>query len=141
MRVYLDANIYIAYLQGESCEDEIADFFRIGADCRFEIVASRTTFEEVAQICGDSATMLLQQHVDEFRNAKKLAVVEKSPEDHEKAIGINGQTHGRYGFNDIIHLLLAQKHADVLLSNDKKLLLFAPKFVKAKTLQEFMSEL
>lgn len=141
MRVYLDSNIYISYLLGEKNAEEIAGFLQISADCRFEIVASRTTFEEVAQICGDSAKMLLQQHLDEFRNAGKLTVVERSAEDLEQALIINEETRGEYGLNDIIHILLAKKHADMLVSNDKKLLPFASKSVKAKTVGKFLSEL
>ena len=139
MKVYLDSNVYIAYLLGEKNADEIAGFLQISADCLFEIVASRTTFEEVAQICGDSAKILLQQHLDEFRGNKKLTIVERSAEDLERALIINEQTRGEYGLNDITHLLLAQKHADILVSNDKKLLPFASKFVKAKTVGEFLS--
>lgn len=139
MRVYLDSNIYIAYLLDEKNAEEIADFLRKSSDCLFEIVASRTTFEEVAQICGDSAKMLLLQHLDEFRSAKKLTIVERSAEDLERALIINEQTRGEYGLNDITHLLLAQKHADMLVSNDKKLLPFASKFVKAKTVRVFLS--
>ena len=139
MKVYLDSNVYIAYLLGEKNADEIAGFLQISAACHFEIVASRTTFEEVAQICGDSAKMLLQQHLNEFRSAKKLTVVERSEEDLERALIINEQTRGEYGLNDITHLLLALKHANILVSNDKKLLPFASKFVKAKTVGEFLS--
>jgi len=139
MKVYLDSNIYIAYLLDEKNSEEIAGFLQQSADCHFEIVASRTTFEEVAQICGDSARMLLQQHLDMFRGAKKLTVVERSSEDLERALKINEQTRGEYGLNDITHFLLAQKHADMLVSNDKKLLPFASKFVKAKTVREFLS--
>lgn len=139
MKVYVDANVYVTYLLGQSGEGMADRFFRQGISCRFSIVASNTVFAEVAQRCGRSAMMLLQKTVDDFRNVGKLELVEPSEEDDESADRLDLQSGGKYGVNDFTHALLAKKYADIFVTNDEKFIPSATKLVRTFTMEEFLA--
>ncbi|MFA5108072.1 MAG: PIN domain-containing protein [Candidatus Micrarchaeia archaeon] len=141
MKVYVDANIYITYLLGEKGEADAEIFFKKGIGCKFIIVASKTTFAEISMICGGRANILLQKHIDDFKNAGKLEIVEKTLEDTQKAMELDLQSKNRYGINDFIHAILAKKHADILVTNDLKFLPTAAEIVKSSRLEKFILEL
>ena len=141
MRVYVDANIYIAYLLGENGEINADKFFKKGIECKFTIIASKTTFAEISLICGKRANILLQKHIDDFKNAGKLEVIEETNEQTQEALRLNENSKKKYGLNDFIHALLAKKHADVFVTNDFKFLATASKIVKTTQLESFLSEL
>lgn len=125
MKVYADANIYITYLLGQRGEEKCDYFFKKSIECHFSIVCSKTTFAEIVMICGEEAKILLQNHVDEFRGARKLEIVQRLEEDMEVAM-TKGKESG-LGFNDILHKILAERHADVFITEDKRLFEFSKK--------------
>lgn len=139
MKVYLDANIYVTHLLGQRGEEMVADFFRKSAACLFSLAVSKLAFAEVAQACNGTGIMLLQKHIDDFKSMRKIEVIEKTAEDDENAKLLNIQTGRKYGFNDCAHALLAKKHADVFVTDDKKLSELASQFVKTFTLKEFLA--
>lgn len=141
MRVYADTNIYVAYLLGEKGEAEADRFFRRGIGCKFILVASNTIFSEIALACGGRALPLLQKHIDDFKDAGKLEVVEENEGQTEEARELNEKTGNRYGLNDFSHAILAKKHADLFVTNDFRFLGTASKIVKTKKLGNFLSEL
>lgn len=138
MKVYPDANIYIAYLLAEKDEPLIDTFFRQGASCRFTIVASKTMFAEIAQICQGKSILLLQKHIDDFKEAGKLEIVDKTSEDVEKAIELDIKSGKKCGLNDFLHAILAKKYADVLVTNDAKLIPHASKIVRTMKMKDFL---
>jgi predicted nucleic acid-binding protein len=139
MRVYVDANIYITYLLGQRGEENCNKYFKKSIDCHFSIVCSKTTFAEISMICGSESKLLLQKHIDEFKSAGKLEVVEKLEKDVEIAIG-EGETSG-LGFNDIVHMILAKRHADIFVTEDRRLEEYASKEMEVRGLNDFLSEL
>ncbi len=141
MKVYPDANIIVALVLGEEEEDLAELFLKKSADCLYSIVVSKTTFGEVSQRLENKGTLLLQKFIDDFTQAKKLEVIQKSKDDEEKAIELNEQTSGKFGVNDFIHALLAKKHADVFVTNDRLFTKKASGMVKTLSLGEFLMRL
>ena len=138
MKVYPDANIYVAYLLGQRGEELADRFFKLGIGCKFSIVASNTVFAEVAQRCGESGKILLQKNIDDFTKAGKLELLLETPAIFDSADRINMESGEKYGINDVIHVLLATAHADVFITNDAGHARFASRYVKAVSLSEFL---
>ena len=136
MRVYPDANIYVTYLLGQKGEEAADRFFRQGIRCRFSIVGSDTMFAEVAQRCGNEGKVLLQKNIDDLKQAGKLEIIESTPEEKKEAAG---RAFGLdFGRNDVLHCILARKHADVFVTDDRGLAKFASKTQKALDLRAFV---
>jgi len=71
MKVYPDANIYIAYLLGQKGEAmETASSSRV-SDAGFPLWHQNIMFAEVAQRCGGNGILLLQKNIDDFQKAGK----------------------------------------------------------------------
>ena len=138
VNAYPDANIYITYLMGQRGEELAGKFFKQGIGCRFSIVASNTMFAEVAQRCGESAKILLQKNIDDLRNAGKLEIIEKTPEETRESVDMAVKVDGNFGRNDMLHTILAKKYADIFVTNDRKLAEFASKTQKAMSLEAFV---
>ncbi|MBI5036777.1 hypothetical protein HZC09_05535 [Candidatus Micrarchaeota archaeon] len=79
--------------------------------------------------------------IDEFKDAKKLEIVQKTGKDTEDAIRLNSSAGGVFGVNDFTHALLAQRHADVFVTNDLKFIKTASLMVKTFTLEQFLAGL
>ncbi|MBI4361451.1 PIN domain-containing protein [Candidatus Micrarchaeota archaeon] len=141
MKVYPDANIYVAYLLGERNEQQVDQFFALSLACRFSVVASQICFREIQLACGEQSKLLLQHHLDSFRSAGKLSVLRETRSDLDWAIRLNKQFSGELGLNDWLHVCLARQHLDVLVSNDRRLLLLAKPFCKSLSLNEFLDRL
>ncbi len=105
------------------------------------MVGSGDVFAEVQHACRGKSTILLQKLVDDLKGAGKLLIIERDEAITQKAVSLNGKTGGKYGRNDFLHALLAQKHADLLLTSDSKFKPEASKIVKTRLLGEFLSEL
>ncbi len=138
MRVYPDANIYLRLLLAEPGEELANRFFKRSADCLFDLAVSKTTFGEVNRRCEGRGSIWLQDHLDKFKGAGKLVVVEKSKEDAAGADRLNFETGNEFGVNDFLHALLARRHADVLVTDDFRFITPASKIVKTMSLSEFL---
>lgn len=121
MKVYVDANVYVTYLLGQRGEELAHRFFGQGISCRFSIVASNTMFAEVAQRCGRSAIMLLQENIDDFEMAEKLEVHRVEKEETNEAVRLNEEAGRIFGLNDMEHALIARKFADAFVTEDRGL--------------------
>ncbi len=141
MRVYPDANVYVALLLGERDAGLANLFFKRSADCLFTLVVSKTTFAEVNSALGGRGTIWLQDHLDKFRGAGKLEVVEKDGRDVGDAHRLNLLAGGKFGLNDFLHALLAKRCADVFVTQDRAFARRACRMVKAMSLAEFLAAL
>ncbi len=139
MKVYPDANVFVALLIDEPHGPAAELFFKKSADCLFDIVVSKTTLGEVSQRLENKGTLWLQNFIDEFKDAKKLEIVQKSEKETSEAIRLNQTTGGQFGVNDFIHALLVQRHADVFVTNDLKFFRTASRMVETLTLEQFLA--
>ncbi|MBI5036776.1 hypothetical protein HZC09_05530 [Candidatus Micrarchaeota archaeon] len=69
MKVYPDANVFIAPILGEKNAERAELFFKKSADCLFELVVSKTVLGEVSQRLENRGTLWLQKFIRNRRGA------------------------------------------------------------------------
>lgn len=85
MKVYVDANVYVAYLLGERDERQVDEFFLRCLECRFSLVASPVLFREIQVACGFCAQLLLQHGLDRLHALNKIQVIRPDASDERQA--------------------------------------------------------
>ncbi len=137
MKAYPDANVYLSLFLGERNEGVAEQFFEKSLDCLFTVVASTVTFREIDRRLDGQATLLLGHHLKHFQEKGKIQVIR--PDHLEEQISLRRkENQPDIGLNDWRHIVLAERHADVLVSNDRLMLLRAKPFVRAVDLDGFI---
>ncbi len=81
---------------------------------------------------------MLQKHIGCFKNAGKLEVVEKTPEDWALAKKLNETARGVYEPNDFLHAIIAKRHGAIFVSNDRQFRSEAERIAETVSLREFL---
>ncbi len=141
MDAYLDANVYLAYFLGEAEQEQVRRLLDLSSGCRFSLTASTHVFGEVQHVSKNRSSLLIQQFLDSFQSRKKLKLVPATPQDVEWAGVQDEKTGFVIGFNDWMHVRLASKYSDVLVSNDRALKNLSKPWVRCETIETFLESL
>ncbi|MBI5225732.1 type II toxin-antitoxin system VapC family toxin [Candidatus Micrarchaeota archaeon] len=138
---YLDANAYLAYFLGEAEQEKVRRLLDVSLGCRFSLTASAPVFGEVQHVSGNRSSLLIQQFLDSLQSRKKLKMVPVTLQDVEWADLQDEKTGFILGFNDWMHVRLASKYSDVLVSNDRTLKQLSVPWVRCETIETFLESL
>ena len=105
MRVYVDTNIFMDFIE----ERFHLNFFERSLKCEVEIVISDVVIRELKYQKIDSMSL-----ISWLTFAKKIQIIRVKPEDSSAARQF--KTH----FNDALHIVLAEKKCDALLTRNTK---------------------